>query len=221
MKKSMEKYGDSLQSFFSLIEQLTMLQRIIVSVVVFAIMVGGFVFLSYKPKFEELDRINTQYEKVKKDLDIAKKKASQLEAKKKEWAEKEEQFKLAMNALPDKKEIPSLLDEISRAGNESGLEFKQFSPLGEVTKQFYAEIPVSLDIVGEYKSVFSFFQKVAEMSRIVNMKDISMKIDTGKQDDDSMLVSTTCKAVTYRFLSPDEAKSAQGGKANAQKKKKR
>ncbi len=219
-KKGLEKYSDSLQPLFNLVEQLTLLQRVIISIVVMALLVGAFVFIAYMPKFEQIEQLDNQYEKVKKKLDVAKAKAAQLESLQEEWGEKQEQFKAAMNALPDKKEIPSLLNEISRAGNEAGLDFQVFSPLGEAPHEFYAEIPVALEISGEYASIYLFFKKVANMSRIVNLKDISMSLDTKKATavKDSLFVSTKCKAVTYRFLSVAEKEPVDDKK---KKKKKR
>jgi type IV pilus assembly protein PilO len=98
-------------------------------------------------------------------------------------------------ALPEKKEIPSLLTAISRAGRDVGLEFLLFQPGAEVPKEFYAEIPVSINVVGPYQNIALFFDKVARLFRVVNINDIAMGSKGSTRD-----LNTTCTAITYRFI---------------------
>ncbi|ABW66141.1 type IV pilus inner membrane component PilO [Desulfosudis oleivorans] len=209
MKNRFEKYSESMKPVFEAVSSLTMIQRILIVVVVFALLIGSFVFFSYMPKYKDIAKIDKQYETVAKELNVAKQKAAQLGALQEEWAEKEEKFKLVMAALPDKKEIPSLLSEISRAGNSAGLEFTRFVPQQESIRDFYAEIPVAISITGPYHSISLFFEKIAEMSRIVNVRGIN--ISASKNAEDTL--STQCTTVTYRFLSPaEQAKTQPKGK---------
>ncbi|MFZ5562792.1 MAG: type 4a pilus biogenesis protein PilO [Thermodesulfobacteriota bacterium] len=212
--KSFEKFSESMKPVFDAVSSLSMVQRIIIVVVVFTLLIGGFVFFSYMPKYKEIAKIDREYDKVSKELDVAKKKAAELGALEKEWAEKEEKFKLVMAALPDKKEIPTLLSEISRAGNSAGLEFKRFAPQPEIIRDFYAEIPVAVDITGSYNSVTLFFEKIAEMSRIVNVRGI--RIASSEKAEG---LSTQCTTVTYRFLSAEEQAKAAKPQSTGKKKK--
>ena len=200
MKNRFEKYSESMKPMFEAIGRLSMVQRAIVVVVVFALLIGSFVFFSYMPKYKEIAKTDKQYEKVAKELNVAKRKAAELGALQAEWKEKEEKFALVMAALPDKKEIPSLLSDISRAGNSAGLEFARFVPQQEIVRDFYAEIPVAVNITGPYHGIALFFEKIAEMSRIVNVRDIKMTTN----EKNSELLSTQCTTVTYRFLSAAE-----------------
>ncbi|MDY6904012.1 MAG: type 4a pilus biogenesis protein PilO [Thermodesulfobacteriota bacterium] len=195
MKKNFEKYSDSLQPFFEMVGRLSMIQRVIIVIVTFSLLIGSFTLFSYKDKFKTIKETNKKYEKVKKELDIAKKKAALLDDLQAEWDKKQEEFNLVMAALPDKKEIPSLLAEISKAGKNAGLDFYQFAPRGEVARDFYAEIPVSIKLKGSYFSIARFFKNISKMSRIVNIKNIVMN----NSDKEGML-SLDCTAVTYRFL---------------------
>ena len=111
----------------------------------------------------------------------------------------EEQFKIVMRALPEKEEIPTLLTGISKAGKDSGLNFVLFQPKPEVEKEFYAEIPVAIEVSGDYHGVATFFESVAELNRIVNVRDIKMT-----PEKESAALSTTCTAVTYKFIEPSE-----------------
>ena len=87
------------------------------------------------------------------------------------------------------------LANITASGQESGLEFYLFEPRAEARKDFYAEIPVSIRVEGNYKDTAMFFYRVAGLSRIVNLKNISME---PKKELDK--ISTTCSAVTYMFV---------------------
>jgi len=202
MKKGFEKYSDKMQPLFEAVGKLTMVQRIIICVVALALLITGFFLFSYKPQMSEINKLEKNIETTEKQLVEAKRKAAQLDRLQKEWESKQAKFEEVMDALPDKKEIPSLLEEISAAGKSSGLDFQSFTPKPEVPKDFYAEIPVSIQVKGSYDRIQLFFQKVADMSRVVNIKNISMRTD--KEGDE--IINTSCTAVTYRFLAENPKK---------------
>ena len=124
----------------------------------------------------------------------SKKNAQQLETLRKEFESKQRDFNLVMKSLPEKEEISSLLTGISQSGQQAGLDFLLFQPQGDVNKNFYAEIPVSIRVEGGYHSVAQFFDKVANLSRIVNIRNIQIS-----RDKSGALV-TSCEAVTYKFI---------------------
>ena len=184
-------------SFFAKIESLSKVQRILIFASVFVLIIVGFVFLLYKPKLADITKLDKELDGLEKKLVVAKKNAADLEKFQAMMEEAEVQFKTAMKALPEKEEIPSLLTSISRSGQDVGLEFLLFEPKTEVRKEFYAEIPVAMQVVGGYHDLAIFFDKVARLSRIVNIKNISM----GRVKDTQQL-NTTCTAVTYKFIEP-------------------
>jgi type IV pilus assembly protein PilO len=87
----------------------------------------------------------------------------------------ESQFAEALNLLPNTKEIPALLKTITQLGTDSQLEFVLFSPQRERPKDFYMEIPVSIQVSGSYHNVAVFFDKVGRMDRIINILNVDMK----------------------------------------------
>ena len=128
MKKanvSLEKLGP----FIEKIEQLSKVQRILIYVFSFLILIGSFVYFAYLPKHKEIAKLEKEYKRVSKELAIAKKNAKQLNSYRAKMKKKEAQFKLVMKALPEKKEIPSLLANVSESGKDAGLEFLLFPPL--------------------------------------------------------------------------------------------
>ena len=200
-------------SFFAKIESLSMLQRILIFSSVFVVIIVAFVFLLYKPKLADIKKYKKELSGLEKKLVVAKKNAANLEKFQKMMAEAEIQFKKAMKALPEREEIPSLLTSISRSGQTVGLEFLLFEPKAEVRKEFYAEIPVAMQVVGGYHDLAIFFDKVARLSRIVNIKNITM--GPGK---DTRNLNTSCTAVTYKFIEPEPPKK---GKRRPGKKKRK
>jgi len=191
-------------SFFAKIEELSKVQRILIFSGVFIAIIAIFVFLLYKPKLAQISNLNKQLETLEQKLVVAKKNSADLEKFQKKMEEAEVQFKTAMRQLPEKEEIPSLLTSISRSGQDVGLEFLLFEPKTEVRKEFYAEIPVAMQVKGGYHDLAVFFDKVARLSRIVNIKNIKM----GRAKDSTDL-NTTCTAVTYKFVEPAPEKKSK------------
>ena len=198
-------------NFFTKIEKLSKVQRVLIFSGVFMAIIAIFVFVFYKPKLAEISKLDKQLETLEKKLKVAKQNAADLEKFQKQMQEAEVQFKTAMRALPEREEIPSLLTSISRSGQDAGLEFLLFEPKSEVRKEFYAEIPVAMNVKGGYHDLAVFFDKVARLSRIVNIRNISMA-----RAGDTLDLNTTCTAVTYKFVEPPPQKQT-----NKRKKKRR
>ena len=131
------------------------------------------------------------------------------------------ELKQAEARLPDSKEIPDLLSSISSAGRDSGLEVISFRQRTEQLKDFYAEVPVDLTVRGNYHEVASFFDRVGQLDRIVNVGDIA--IQSPKREGDEMIVDTVCSATTFRFLDErerEEIAKEKAAKAKENKQKK-
>ena len=124
-------------------------------------------------------------------------------------------YKEAMAQLPDKKEIPDLLTNISNKARESGLDILLFRPRGENPRDFYAEIPVDVVVRGEFHNVVSFFDEVGRLSRLVNINNIEMK--NPKMNQDQVVVDTSTLVTTFRFL--DQAERAKIAAEKAAKEK--
>ena len=195
------------------LEQLSKVQRIAIWAGVLILLIGAFVYFSYLPKFKKIDQLKANLTRIEKELEIAKNNARQLNEFRKKMQDAEEQFKIVMRALPENEEIPTLLTGISKAGTDSGLNFILFQPKPDETKDFYAEIPVVMTVTGDYHGVATFFESVAGLNRIVNIRNIDMK-----PDKESTNLTTKCTAVTYKFIEASDAQPKTSGKS---KKKKR
>jgi type IV pilus assembly protein PilO len=191
------------------IGKLSKLYRILLCSGVFVLLVGPFVYFSFLPKLSQIDALTKESDALETKLNIAKGKANQLKLYQEKLKNAEMEFKMVMKKLPEKKEIPSLLAGISQSGRDAGLEFILFQPMPERNKEFYAEIPVSITVNGNYHNVALFFDKVARLSRIVNIDDIKISAAQGSND-----LTTACTAVTYRFVETTSEKETKPKKAS-------
>ncbi len=190
---------------FDKIAQLTRVQRILICVGTFLIIGGLFIYLVYIPKSGKIRELTEKLDNVETQLVKARADASKLTGLQKKYEEAQGKFRLVLQLLPDKKEIPSLLEDVSSAGRISGLEFLLFRPTGEVTRDFYAEIPVQIKVSGGYHNLALFFDKVARLFRIVNISDINIVGAKGSGGEGTIL-QASCTATTYRFIEAEDRK---------------
>ena len=198
---------EKLEPFFDRLSKLGTLQRILICVGSYAILVAPFVWFSYLPKLDTIDTLSDELEQLERRLQVAKRKAAQYKKMMALLKEARGNFEIAKKKLPQTKEIPNLLANITASGQTSGLSFLLFEPRSEVRKDFYAEIPVAIRVQGNYKSVAFFFERLSRLSRIVNIRNIKMR-----PDEESGALYTECTAVTYRFIEAAPQKGKKGKK---------
>ncbi|MGD9232207.1 MAG: type 4a pilus biogenesis protein PilO [Desulfobacterales bacterium] len=195
--------------FFETIDKigkLSKLYKILLCLGLFLLLVGPFVYFSFLPKITKINALKKEHTTLQTRLVTATAKANRLKYYQAKLKDAEIEFKIVTKKLPEKTEIPTLLSSVSQSGRDAGLEFLLFQPESEKNQDFYAEIPVSMKVAGNYHNVALFFDKVARLSRIVNIDDIKMDSTKGNMD-----LITSCKAVTYRFVEtkPEKASSSK------------
>lgn len=173
-------------------------QRVLILSILLLVVIGGFVYLFYLPKQEEYrdlqERNRTLMAKLQEDRRIA----NNLPKFKAEYEKMQQQLNQALTELPNEKEIPNLLTSIASLAKENGLDVLRFRPGGEIAKGFYAEVPVQLELVGSFHDVALFFQAVGNLSRIVNITNLT--IGNPKTAEGQTTLSVNCLATTFRFL---------------------
>ena len=205
MKKPNIDLRKTSEPLFEKIEKLSRVQRILICSAIFLVIIGAFVYFSYFPKIKTQQLLNKEIKQLEKRLIVAKRNARDLQKYQKEIKEAQGVFKEVMLSLPEKEEIPSLISAVSASGKESGLEFLLFQPKDENRKDFYAEIPVSIQVKGNFHNIVHFFDRVAKLSRIVNIRDIKISRESAKRKAKTSVsnkLSTSCTAVTYKFVEP-------------------
>ena len=163
--------------------------------------VAVFYFAFFQPNSEKIAGLETKEASMQKALEEVKAKAANLAKFEKELEEAKLIFEAAAVLLPNEKEIPQLLKDISSLGRTAGLDFLTFKPLADIPKDFYAEIPVTINVRGPYHNMGFFFDQVSKLERIVTVSNV--KMGSPKKEAGEMLLKSDCRLVTYRFTNKE------------------
>ena len=173
--------------------------KIAVFVIVFvALVYAGWHFDITKLR-EELAGLKQKEIEQIQVLEIRQKKVANLDALKDQMKEMEQSFDDMLRQLPNKTEVADLLIDISQTGLAAGLEFNLFQPKGETPREFYAELPINISIVGDYHQFGEFVSGIAALPRIVTTHDIQIQ-PIGAEAPAERPLSMTAVAKTYRAL---------------------
>lgn len=167
-------------------------------------------FFFFQAAIQKKVRLTDKLETLERKIEVKEKVARRIKQHKEEIAILKEKLKVALSKLPEQKEIPGLLTSVSRAGIKKGLDFLLFQPMPPVPKDFYADIPVKITVIGDYHDIALFFESVAKLPRIVNITNIQITKAKTTQGG-KILLQANCVIKTYMFLE----------KKNEKKKKKR
>jgi type IV pilus assembly protein PilO len=182
--------------------------RIVILFSLFAALLAtawGFGALGWSVQLEELEAKKQEEAKLKEDWLGKKKQAVNLEEYRRQLAEIDRSFGALLKQLPNKAEMGDMLVDINKAAQSRGLTVELFKPGGEAPRDFYAEVPITLNLTGSYHDIGAFTGDVAQLPRIVTLNDINMSANP----NGALALKTTVK--TFRYL--DEAELANLRKA--------
>lgn len=156
-------------------------------------------FLDIEDQYKALANVENTEQELRLDFEGKQAKAANLEAYRAQLAEMEESFGAMLRQLPNRTEVADLLVDVSQTGLAAGLEFELFQPQPEVPKDFYAELPIKIRVIGTYHEFGEFVSGLAALPRIVTIHDVQIKPRNGKATE--LVMEATAR--TYRYL--DEA----------------
>lgn len=157
-----------------------------------------YVYFFYIPVQTDLERLSGEEMKLRRKLGEVRSVANNEEKVKQEIEVLERKLEVALRRLPDEKELPVLLTDISTLGKDAGLDFESFRPRGEQPREFYAEVPIDIAFTGRFHDVARFFDEVARLPRIVNVDQLTIKIRN--ETTDRTVLKVDGQATTFRFL---------------------
>lgn len=164
------------------------------------IVIGYKLFIS--PNFEQYDILLNEQANLKMDFEKKQHQAANLASYKQQLTVMNERFGNMLRQLPAENEMPGLLEDISKTGIASGLNFELFAPLPEVTHDFYMELPINIIVVGSYRQFAIFLSRIAEMSRIVTLHDFEIQgVSNDRQKTnavDALEMNITAKIYRYK-----------------------
>jgi len=167
------------------------------------LVIGYYVLIS--DKWDELERVEQQETALRNDFETKQQKAANLEAYQAQLDEMREMLQTMFRQLPSRTEMDRLLVDISQAALAAGIDVQLFEPLAEEPKDFYAERPIAIRMLGYYHEFGKFVSDVASLPRVVilTMHDISMRPAGGQNDSGRLVLEGRVK--TYRYIDEEEA----------------
>ncbi|MBM3357297.1 MAG: pilus assembly protein PilO [Betaproteobacteria bacterium] len=175
------------------------------------------VFLSYwfdwQHQLAQIEAERQKEEQLRTAFLDKKKRAIDLPAYRQQLLDIEKQFGALLKQLPGRSEMDALLTDVNQAGLGRGLQFELFKPSPtETLRDFYAELPISIKVTGNYHDLGAFASDIGKLSRIVTLNDINLS-----STKETLVLEATAK--TFRYLDEEElaqqrkaAAAAKGGK---------
>jgi len=202
--------------------------------VILVLIAAAYFFLIFSDLWSKKSSIETKINELNTQIKEKEKIALQLDKYIAEVEALKENYKVALEKLPDQREIPGLFHSVASSGKETGIDFLLFQPLTAVPKSmtgetipdkpppaqkgkkatklpepFYEEIPVKVTVVGNYQNILHFFEKIAKLPRIVNVSEITMG-DRKEIKGRGYFINSTCTVKTYMFI---DKKAGTDGKS--------
>lgn len=189
------------------------------------ILAGGWYWFISLDQLDTLQFAETQETELKATFESRQRLAANLNTHREQLEQMQQYLADLLMQLPGSAEIAALLVDVSQTGLAAGLTFELFQPAGEITKNFYAELPIQIEVTGSYHELGTFVSGLAAMPRIVTIHDVAIanpdKNPRGTVSVSDLSMRATVK--TYRYLGDEEIKqeaAKAGGKAGQQGKAK-
>ena len=176
-------------------------------------------FFVWQDQMPVLQQRQDDEQKLRTEYRAKHQQAVNLGLYKQQLADIERSFGALLRQLPSKTEVPNLLVDISQTGLASALEEKLFQPGQEVKKDFYAELPIKIQLTGTYHEFGEFVSGIAALPRIVTLHDIQITPQDKGDGTDRLQLELTAK--TYRYLDDEELAAAEAEKHKAEQAKRK
>ncbi len=209
------------KSLDNIFERVSFKSKFLIALGTIALVILLFYFLIYHRQTNEVARLSQEAKDLDRQIVVLQESSNKSKAVEERIKVLEEEIKVVATVLPDQKEIPELLKNISSTGRMSGLDFLLFKPGDEVKLEHVVEIPIQIEVQGSFLDTATFFYRIARLSRIVNIDNFS--VDKPLVRDGGIILTTNLMAKTFRLLSEAEKKELEEKKkeeAKADKKKK-
>ncbi|MCD6735539.1 MAG: type 4a pilus biogenesis protein PilO [Burkholderiaceae bacterium] len=159
----------------------------------------------WRGQFEELDRQARDEEQLKQEFATKMRQAVNLDMLRQQKEQVSHYVSQLEKQLPSKAEMDALLSDINQAGIGRGLQFELFRPGQVVVRDYYAELPISIKLSGNYHDFGAFTSDIANLPRIVTLNNIQIALPE-RQAAGSGSGPLTMEAIakTFRYLDPDE-----------------
>jgi len=170
-------------------------------------------FLDWSDRLQALDNAKQEESRLKDEYKQKLQQAINLDALRKQKELVGQYVQALEKQLPSRAEMDALLSDINQAGLGRGLQFELFKPGQVAAKQYYAELPIDVRVVGGYHDIGAFTSDIANLPRIVTLNNLDIKAD----DKNPGRLSLNAVAKTFRYLDADEIEAQRKAAADAKK----
>jgi type IV pilus assembly protein PilO len=164
--------------------------KVAMMVLVCVMVGGGGFYFDTQNQLASLDSAKQKEQELKRDFEAKQKKAVNFQDYKDQLTQIETSLDEMIRQMPTEEEVASLLVDISQTGLASGLEFKLFKPDAPIVKDFYSELPISIQVIGKFEELGLFVSGLASLPRIVTIHDVNI---TPEGKDGALLMSAVIK----------------------------
>lgn len=180
--------------------------RAAAAILLASVLIAGAYWYLIKDRYEEAERAARTEQQLRGDFETKQRRAAALDAYRERLEKMERDFGTMLRQLPGRAEVANLLNDISRTRSANNLDEEIFEPQSEVVRDFYAELPNRIVVVGRFHDMGRFVSDIAQLSRIVTIEEVEISRTGGGRgaegDGESLRMSATAK--TYRYLDDDE-----------------
>jgi len=201
---------DQLQGQFEKLGKIPKAYRMAMLPAIVALVIVSYVYFLFMPARTQLTTAQEQNLQLQRKLSEVRTVAANEEAVKEEIALLERKLEIALRQLPDSKELPVLLTDITSLGKNAGLDFRAFRPNTEIRRDFYAEVPIDIEFTGRFHDVAMFFDEIARLPRIVNVSELDVTI--ARETSMDTVLDVKGSATTFRFVEAEPAPEPEAAK---------
>lgn len=198
-----------MDKLYTFIQKTPNAQKLAALALFLVMIVGGHYWFIYRGQAEDLKKREKALATLEEELQEKQEIAGNLSMFKKKVEFLQQKLEEKKKNLPDDTNMDMLLKTLNELSEKSDIRIVKFTPKSEVQKNFYAEIPVLMQIEGNYHEITTFFDKVSKEDRIINITNIVMK--NPKEKSGKIVLKASCLAKTFRALPPQQQQAAAAG----------
>ena len=184
------------------LERLEPREKLLIAIAAPIVVLGGYFATILGPRLARTVELRARSEALERAREQRTAVAASAPARQEEVDALDERLRALLRRLPNEKEIPQLLSAISSLGRAVGLDILVFRLKPEAAQDFYAEVPVEMQMRGSYGQVAEFFARVGHLDRIVNVSDVALR--DPKVVGDRLVLAASARVTTFRSLSEAE-----------------
>ncbi len=183
---------------------------ILVVVALVVAVVAAYIFMFYLPKVDEINELREVLDKKKGDMAEKQQIAKDKERFILQLEELNERLGEALSQLPNEKEIAEMLNMLAENAQVSGIDLQNFTVRPESARELYSEVPIDLQIKGQFHNIAIFFDKISQQKRIINISNV--KLGNPNTANGETVVTATCTATAFRFVEQRQAPKGKRAK---------